>query len=146
MNKDARGNGPEAETFQTGRKVHTSSAYLVFVALDEQTWEAQARAALARRERGAPATARSEPPPRGSPGAQEGDRGSPPRQRRGLKGQGAEAAGMAPAPGDLYRLRQQRGRLQRKGDVPERRLGGLHLRLQSGDTHGPLVREGAAEV
>ena len=25
----------EAETYQTGRKVHTSSAYLVFVALDE---------------------------------------------------------------------------------------------------------------
>ena len=26
----------EAETFRTGRKVHTSSAYLVFVALDDQ--------------------------------------------------------------------------------------------------------------
>ena len=68
----------ESEDLRTGERTHTSSAYLVFVALDDEG-VAPCRSARRRRDPdGAAAPTRGEDPSRDEDGAPQGDRGAAP--------------------------------------------------------------------
>ena len=76
----------ESEELRTGKRTHTSSAYLVFVALDDDGKPRAGAADRGRDGRRAAPPARGEDPARDAEGASRGDRaGAPARLRLGSR-------------------------------------------------------------